>query len=211
VFLSQTSLQEGLRMPDVSAPPLRDRVLRWPFYAGIVIVVFMSFVLSWPVAATAFSLFAWVWAPSFAFWVVIVLGFAVWAFVRSVRGRHWRSALSTLALPALIVASLPIANLTDVLVNQMHYLIFRSEYLSSIEKESKTAEGRLRIFDWGGNVMIGFNRFLVFDESDEIMLPPAQRSDTFKKKLRAHGFMDEERFRQVQSVDSHFYVVDCCW
>jgi hypothetical protein len=163
VFLSQTLLQEGLRMPDVSAPPPRDRVLHWPFYTGIAIVVFMSFVLSWPIAATAFSLFAWVWAPSFAFWVVIVLGFAVWAFIRSARRRHWHSALSTLALPALIVASLPIANLTDGLVNQMHYLIFRSEYLSSIDEESKTAEGRLRIFDWGGNVMIGFNRFLVFD------------------------------------------------
>jgi len=174
-------------------------------------VVFMSFVLSWPVAATAFSLLAWVWAPLFAFGVVIVLGFAVWAFVRSARRRHWRSALSTLALPALIVASLPISNLTDVLVNQMHYLIFRSEYLNSIEKESKTAEGRLRIFDWGGNAMIGFNRFLVFDESDEITLPPTQRSDTFKRKLQARGFRDEERFRPVQSVGSHFYVVDCCW
>jgi hypothetical protein len=90
-------------------------------------------------------------------------------------------------------------------------LLFKAEYLSSIARQNKTEGGQLMIFDWGGNVMVGFNRSLVFDESDEIILPPAQRSEAFKRKLQERGFTGDERFRPVQTVAPHFNVVDCCW
>src|SRR4051812_48150239 len=144
-----------------------------------------------------------IWAPLFAVVVILLFAIAVWSATRAMRRRHWRSALSTLALPALFAASLPISNMTDPLVNEVHYLLFKAEYLSSIARQNKTEGGQLMIFDWGGNVMVGFNRLLVFDQSDEIILPPAQRSEAFKRNLQERGFTGDERFRPVQTVAPH--------
>jgi len=199
------------QVSDVSSSLSQDRVLRWPFYSGVIFVVFVSFVFSWPVAALAFSILFLAWAPLFVGAVTLLLGIAIWTAFRAARKRHWRSALSTLALPALLAASWPISNLTEPLVNEAHFLLFKAEYISSIARQNKTEGGQLMIFDWGGNAMVGFNRMLVFDESDEIILPPAQRSEAFTRKLQEHGFTGADRFRPVQTVAPHFNVVDCCW
>jgi len=127
------------------------------------------------------------WAPLFAGAVILLLGFAVWTAIRAARKRHWRSALSTLALPALLAASWPISNLTEPLVNGAHYSLFKAEYLSSIAGQGKMEGGQLMIFDWGGNAMVGFNRFLVFDESDETSGAPKADGSRGRSSSRYGG------------------------
>jgi len=113
-----------------------------------------------------------------------------------------------LALPVILVLALPLSFEADNIVNEMHFLISRNQYLATIAGNKNNNGERLVSFDWGGNAMIGFNRILVFDESDEIVLPPPLRSKGFEQKLADHRFPGGAQFRHVQTVASHFYVVD---
>jgi len=198
-------------MTEASRSSEQDRFLRWPFVAGAILAASVSFVLSWPVAEVAFSILFVVWGPVFAAWVIILLVYTFLVAVRAMLRRHWRSVLSTLALPAWLAVSLPIAHITERLVNRAHYLIYESDYLREIARLKTIEKGQTAVFDWGGGPMNGFNRFLIFDESDEIVLPPEQRSNAFRQKMSDHGFSGSERFRYIQRVAPHFNVVDCCW
>src|SRR5436309_5092198 len=154
-------------MTEASCSAQQDRFLRWPFVAGVILAAFVSFVLSWPVAEVAFSILFVIWGPIFAAWVIIILVYALWVAIRAMVRRHWRSVLSTLALPVWLAIALPIAHATERLVNRTHYLIYESDYLREIARLKTIEKGQTAVFDWGGGPMNGFNRFLIFDESDE--------------------------------------------
>jgi hypothetical protein len=103
---------------------------------------------------------------------------------------------------------LPASFVSSNVANEAHFQIFKHSYLASISKIDTLENGRLIFFDWGGDSMIGFDRFLVFDESDEIILPASQRSGLFETKLTDHGFNGDAQFQLIQTVARHFYVID---
>ncbi|WP_412774410.1 hypothetical protein [Nitrobacter sp.] len=178
-----------------------DRFIYWPTYAGAAVMLFAAFVLSWPVAAIAFSMLFLMWAPFLAFIIIISSVVVLWTIIRSAIRRQWRMAISACAFPLLLLAALPFARHAATVVDRVHFLLYENEYRDHIAHLDQK-DARLAFFDWGGNAMVGLNRFVVYDESDEIMLPASKRSAQFSKRIGS------DRFRNVVRLAPHFYVVD---
>jgi hypothetical protein len=202
---------ENIEVSEATKQPiLADRILLWPFYWGLLILFIINIALIWPFAEFAFSIAYVAWAPPFAILIIVLLFLALWTAFRAALRGHWRSAISASVLPALMALAVPTSFATSWAADQIHYRLFEREYLASIAFADNMKNGRLVFFDWGGGPMIGFSRFLVFDESDEIILPAQKRSKSFETKLTDHGFTGHEEFRIIQTVAPHFYVVDRC-
>ena len=186
---------------------IEDRFIYWPSYAGAAMMLFAAFVFSWPVAAIAFSMLSLIWAPFLALIIIILSVVALWTIVRSAVNRQWRRAISACAFPLLLLAALPFALHAAPVVDRVHFLLYESKYQDKIARLGQKG-ARLAFFDWGGNAMVGLNRFVVYDESDEIMLPSSEQSAAFVQRLENHGFGRPDRFTNVIRLAPHFYVVD---
>ena len=88
--------------------------------------------------------------------------------------RRWRRAVSTLIMP-VYVALVPLAPSIAIgpfvrLGVWAHFLAGYRQYEGEL---AKLPSPRFQVFDWGG--FAGTNLWLVYDEQDDIALPPAQR------------------------------------
>jgi hypothetical protein len=186
-------------------PVETDKVVRWPFFAGVGVVFFACFVMSWPVAAVAFSMLFLLWAPLFAIVVTGLLAASIWTMVRSAIKRHWMSVLSAAAFPVLALLALPASRFSGPLVDQAHFLLYEQRYLAEVAQRAPARGNDFVVFDWGGNPMVGFNRFLAFDKNGELSLAEKDRSASFQKILAERGL---DQIRNVQRLSPHFYVFD---
>jgi hypothetical protein len=60
------------------------------------------------------------------------------------------------------------------------FVVNKSRYEADLWKATEAGKHFL-LGDWGGNVMIGFNRFLVWDARDEVALPKAQQTESWRE------------------------------
>jgi hypothetical protein len=96
----------------------------------------------------------------------------------------------------------------------------RNVYMSTIETLPRSDGLRFITFDWGstgGAGVVNILRTLVYDESDEIALPPAQRTPLWKN--RAGSLCAEPHFcatyvssdgaqaLPIRRISAHFYLV----
>src|ERR1700744_189002 len=112
---------------------LSDRLAVWPLATGMLVLAWVFFVMSWPVAAYAFSLLCLFWAIPFGIFVSIVLICALWSLATSVRHKRWRRALSVLAFPVCLALCLPTAAWADRISNEIHFALKKNEYLKDAQ------------------------------------------------------------------------------
>jgi hypothetical protein len=97
--------------------------------------------------------------------------------------RHWRKAISLSILPIVSLAAVLNAALVWSFAieagEKIHFQIVRSSYLREVSKLS-ASEPRFVIWHWGGFI-IGHG--VVYDESDEILLP--EHSSAWSKRVAA--------------------------
>jgi hypothetical protein len=148
------------------------------------------------------------WAIPFAMVALALLVGAACTGVTAALRCHWRRAASTVALPVLLILSLPLVIASQWGANELHFWLFSSHYVASVPEDACDDVGRFVLFDWGGNVMVGFDRFLVYDCTDEIARPATARSAAWNRRLRNQIGEEGSAFTLVQSVARHFYVVD---
>jgi hypothetical protein len=148
-------------------------------------------------AGIPFLLFLWAVA---ALWsLVLCVAFAV--------RRLWRSSLVSAVLPIIAaVAGLHLYGFIqqcNYLGDVLHFVVARPYYAYLISELPDNGQPRLAVFNWGG--MIWASRGLVYDESDEVALPPGKQSATWLAnpalaELSCGGF-------GVQPLWAHYYLV----
>jgi hypothetical protein len=183
-----------------------DRLLYWP--------VMLAF--GWPVVLVL------VWtAPDpwgfvavlavYLFWAVSACG-AFIAALAWLRLRAWRRSASTLVLPAISLAALLngsfVAHAIKNVGSDLQLAAALPKYFREISKLPANEGPRLGVFSWrdlnGFGLYLGYE-LLVYDESGEIALPPAERSAVWIKKAA-----DTDLHCSLTGVNhafGHFYFV----
>lgn len=139
-------------------------------------------------------------------WAVIGL-WSIALYIRFARRRSWKQSF----VPGVLMeVSILVAFNFFTLVRGCNYLggalrfaITRSYYDQQVALLPADDIPRLAVFSWGG--MIWSSRGLVYDESDEIAMPPGQQSARWKDKTRGSelscGNWD------ARSLWAHYYLV----
>jgi hypothetical protein len=138
-------------------------------------------------------------------WLIV----GIWSFAMSVQlavKRLWLCSLQALILPAVLVGvalnPLRFIHLCNYSGDVVHFVLARPYYDHKIASLPPTNQPRLAVFNWGG--MIWASRGLVYDESDEVALPPGHQSagwlsNPARAELACDGYV-------VQRLWSHFYL-----
>jgi len=184
-----------------TAPPGGDRFARWPFYWGLAVVATCCFIFYWPVTQIAFSIMFILWAPPFALAVLCLLAIAMWCGLAALVRRRWRRAISMFVFPAMLIAALPASFAADYGTNWLIFVVHKSRYVAEAEDAAKAGKDFL-LWDWGGNVMIGVNRFVVWDGQAEAAPGSAQLTQSLRARF------PETEYRVVQKLARHFYLIE---
>jgi len=123
------------------------------------------------IAGIPFLLLLWTVAASWS--LVLCVVFAV--------RRQWRSSLQSAVLPVIVcVAGLhqfSFVRQCNYLGDVLHFVVARPYYEHVIANLPYNGHSRLAVFNWGG--MIWASTGLVYDQSDEVALPPGKQSATW--------------------------------
>lgn len=176
--LSATSVGQSAWMDpttsSTAAAQPDDRFLLWPFVATLGPAVVFGLIGG---CAPLLALFA----AAVAVLPMSILAFgALLITVHYVRGGRWRKAISTVVVLAYL-GLIPLAPRIALgpfvgLGIWVHFLAEYQSYEEEIATLPKDAP-RVRFFDWGG--FAGVNEFIVYDETDTIGVPSAQRRAAF--------------------------------
>jgi hypothetical protein len=184
-------------MPEqpASATARSNRFFVWPLLVGLVVPVFVSCAM----AVALGLIFALL--PLLIIWVLSGIG-ALIAVGIYTRRSEWRSAISLAVLPAIVALTIlfprtvvsPFLKAGDFL----RFWVKRSSYIAKVAALPRDHGPRFEVFPLEGHAL-GPDEEIVYDESDEIALPPEQQT-------RFIGCWYEQ-FR----LEGHFYkvIVDC--
>jgi predicted Rdx family selenoprotein len=106
-----------------------------------------------------------------------------------------------LVVPVVLAAALPASFATDYVANWLTFTLNRSRYEAEARNADKAGE-RYWFWDWGGNVMIGFNRTVVWDARDDATFPTAQQMEPWGVDFPFPSY------RVVQKLGPHFYLLE---
>lgn len=141
--------------------------------------------------------------------LLLWLGVGIWSAVLCVRfalRRSWLRSLQSAILPIVIFAialnPLRFIQFCNYSGDVLHFVLARPYYERKIASIPRTDQPRLAVFNWGG--MIWASRGLVYDESDEVALPPGHQSAAWlanpaRAELACDGYA-------VQPLWSHYYL-----
>ncbi|MFI4987222.1 MAG: hypothetical protein ACHQF3_07260 [Alphaproteobacteria bacterium] len=157
--------------------------------------------LLWSISFNAAFFFAFPFLALWALAAVIAFCFAVAATV----SRRWLRALSISIFPlAALAAFLNFMCFWGLAIDAgetIHFFAKRAAYLAEIAKLPSDKGPRLAIFNWGGFTI---SHAVVYDESDEIMLPAERQSEAWKKRIAG---TDLECGVWGRPVGGHFHIV----
>jgi hypothetical protein len=129
--------------------------------------------------------------------------------------RRWRRLASLIASPVLAAVPLVLLGHLGITPSWLRFEMWRDYYEQEVAQIIRhESEPRFKSFDWGGTggaAVINFDYALIFDESDEIALPPAQRSPLWwrqaaMEKLKQVYLLDKSNTPHVTRISGHFYL-----
>jgi hypothetical protein len=162
--------------------------------------------------------------PGLVLVATLVIGLGVNAFKR-----RWRRVISILAAPIIAASFFSLLGWLGVTTERIRLEWWKSNYLAEVAALPAPADGaRLKTWNWGetgGVAVANFFWTLVYDESDQIALPPSAWSSDWRQKAdrvalvpKSGGFYsvlhnaqnDDDYYRRftVRHLGGHFYVVE---
>ncbi|TWB43345.1 hypothetical protein [Nitrospirillum pindoramense] len=183
-----------------------DRPAIWPVPAAAVLfagLVLVDTALEWEPPFDALALLALL-----ALWC----GVAMVAASRAVRARRDgrpRRALSLALLPLAFLVTVVQPGLVmggaQSLGDRLHFAKGRASYLAQVGALPNTGEPKLLVWGWGGFIVASTS--LVYDESDEVTLPPERQSASWKARAEHTDLACPYGYRVRTALGGHFYAV----
>lgn len=149
----------------------------------------------------------------------------VWlaALIRNSFLRRWRRVVSVITAPLLAFAILSGLGAVGVDADRIRFAFGKSSYLAQIAQLPETGEPRFKLFHWAENdadndalgSLVTVDT-LIYDESDEIAVPPDQRSAAWHLRMRRLcpsrmcsilAPINSGHLVEVRKIDGHFYLV----
>jgi len=141
-------------------------------------------------------------------------------FVINIVRRHWRRLVSQLGAPFIAAMFFALLGAAGVNPQSIRLAVNKRSYLAEIAKLPDTGEPRFHSFKWGetgGAAVANFFFTLVFDETDEIGLPPGLRSEAWVKRHTPPACVKEQQCAvyesaggktvTVEPMGDHFFLV----
>ena len=141
------------------------------------------------------------------------------ALMLNIAWRRWRRLIAQIVAPFAALALFTLLGTVGVNPERIRFEVNRRSYEAGIARLPRTGEPRFHTFDWGGTGGVAVPNFvftLVFDESDEIGLPPEQRSTWWRKRVTAlicpnaplcWPYETVTTAVTVKRITGHFFVV----
>ena len=132
----------------------------------------------------------------------------------AMRGR-WRRAVSAAIAPIAAAAPLLLCYQLGITPTWLRFQLSRTHFEREVALAATTdGAPRLRAFAWGetgGAAVANIFHTLVYDESDEISLPPDRRSGSWLERAQhqpsLYSILREQGNPSVQPMSRHWYVV----
>ncbi len=132
----------------------------------------------------------------------------------AMRGR-WRRAVSAAIAPLTAVAPMVVCYQFGITPTWLRFQLSRTYFEREVALAAATNDApRLRAFAWGetgGAAVANIFHTLVFDESDEISLPPERRSASWVERAQhqpqLYSILREQGAPTIQPMSRHWYVV----
>jgi hypothetical protein len=182
-----------------SRKPIGDSIAIWPFVLACILPIMLVLVWSGPfdLAMLGAPIVLVIWANAALFALV----FAIFSAIE----RGWRRTVSMLILPLMSLAALlnfgPLWSFAMDTGKKIHFQFMRASYLAQIAKLPADQGPRLAVFNWGGFVV---SHGVVYDESDEIVVPPIKQSPEWNKRIVG---TELECGFSGYALGDHFYMV----
>jgi hypothetical protein len=155
--------------------------------------------------------------PALAWIAALIIGLGVNVFKR-----RWRRIISIVAAPIIAGSFFLALEPLGVTTQRVRLELWKSDYLAQIDALPASDDGiRLKTWNWGetGGVAVpNFFWTLVYDESDQIALPPSSWSAEWVQKTGqvgsplysvVHNRRDgKDYYVSIRRLDGHFYVVE---
>jgi hypothetical protein len=139
-------------------------------------------------------------------WVMIGI-ISLTLSIRSAIKKAWRRSLIASVLPIILpfVAVNPFGfiHTCNYIGDVLHFIVLRPYYEHVITDLPPNERPHLVVFNWGG--MVWASRGLVYDETDQISLPPGRQSAGWLAQAR-HGELSCEGF-SAHPLWAHYYLV----
>jgi hypothetical protein len=190
----------------VGQPKSTDRILLWPSIIALALPTALVLLRASPVGPN--FLYVILGMPGLLLlWASVAL-LAVAGVIVSTRTQAWRKAVSYAVLPiaVLVAASQPwmFLDVCNSMGDALHFKIMRAHYLSVVKAMPETGEPKLVVFNWGG--MVWASDGIVYDESDEVALPPGRQSPAWRARASHTELSCDGYF--VSPLGDHFYLAD---
>jgi hypothetical protein len=152
--------------------------------------------------------------------VIVAIGLLV-SLIANAVVRRWRRCASVIAAPVIAGTVFGLAAHLGVNPDRVRLEFTRAHYMAQIAQMPREAdEPRLALFDWGqtgGAAVINIFHTLVYDESDEIALPSAQRSAEWNRRVdnvaagstksSILGIPSDNHSVEIKKLGRHFYLL----
>ena len=150
--------------------------------------------------------------------LAVLIGWTM-ALIRNVALRRWRRVVSVAVAPLAAHLLFTAAAAAGVNSQRIRFELGRATCLDQIAKLEPSGEPRLVLFDWGQTGGLGTTSWietLVYDEADEISLPPQQRSTAWRERagqlcpgtpMCAILWPHAAKTIVVRKIEGHFYLM----
>ncbi|TWB47090.1 hypothetical protein [Nitrospirillum viridazoti] len=189
-----------------TAALIPDRPAVWPILAAVVLfagLVLVDTALEWEPPFNALALLALI-----ALWCGGAMAAARQA-VRARRDGRPRRAVSLALLPLAFLVTVVHPRLVmgsaQSLGDHLHFAQGRPSYQAQVRALADTGEPKLLVWGWGGFIVASTS--LVYDESDEVTLPPERQSASWKARAEHTDLACPYGYRVRTALGGHFYAV----
>ena len=172
-------------MPLTATSPVPDRFVRWPLYSGVALMAIVCTTWVLP-SLLALPLLFVLCLPAVFIALVGSLVVILWGAALAVFRYRWRQALSMLALPVMLLLTVPVTDAARWVRDETRFYLHKGRYEAEVAKAKTEGKQYVVVDDW--SVFVTANSFVVWDvwdKPEEVMMG----------------------FRPYQSFGEHFYLV----